>query len=365
MRFFFIFCHFSSLVKEGLDSLLPLVNTIVRDFWDEMKAQDLTDSVTFVQGSEFGRTLTPNGKSGTDHAWAGNYFAFGGGIDGGKILGQYPSSFGEAEPGNIGRGRLIPTTSWDSLWNGVAQWFGITDEADLNYVLPNRNNFGCRLFTDQDLYAGGTNAVAGCSGDQLLFELQVILDEARYLTPREQKELCQTLLPIVQEAVNNSTVLCMVREQRVEVVTEGGRRALSDSFSVSTEVEISYDESGLTGEVTQSLNENSGEVVQTMAEKGFFQGVTSVEDAVLMTYAPTEAPTPVPTVEPTAAPLQPSSNGVPDTQPNNNPAPVRVIFSFCLVPVRYRALSLNLTEPNCISLSTSICVRGPHRCHLP
>ena len=56
------------------------------------------------------QTLTPNSGSGTDHAWGGNYFVFGGDMKGGKILGHYPAGFTEADPTNLGRGRLVPTT---------------------------------------------------------------------------------------------------------------------------------------------------------------------------------------------------------------------------------------------------------------
>ena len=43
---------------------------------------------------------------------------FGGGVAGGKILGEYPRAFHPHTPENIGRGRLIPTRSWDALWYG-------------------------------------------------------------------------------------------------------------------------------------------------------------------------------------------------------------------------------------------------------
>ena len=42
-------------------------------FWQEMNSQGIQDSVVLVVTSEFGRSLTPNSSSGTDH---GKYFAF-------------------------------------------------------------------------------------------------------------------------------------------------------------------------------------------------------------------------------------------------------------------------------------------------
>lgn len=62
----------------------------------------------------------------------------GGGVKGGQIKGKYPSSFAEE---NIGRGRLIPTTPFDSCFHGVAGWVSVETEKELNQVLPNRNNF--------------------------------------------------------------------------------------------------------------------------------------------------------------------------------------------------------------------------------
>ena len=55
--------------------------------------QDLGDKiadVSVVTMSEFGRTARENGSRGTDHGHANVMFAFGGGIRGGKVLGEWP-----------------------------------------------------------------------------------------------------------------------------------------------------------------------------------------------------------------------------------------------------------------------------------
>merc|ERR1711879_1139415 len=111
------------------------------------------DNVLLLETSDFARTLTPNGGAGTDHAWSGNYFITGGGVDGGQILGQYPSDL-KSGPYRVARGRLIPRLSWDSIWNGVAQWFGLTDQDELDEILPNRNEFN-NLFSESDLFIPG------------------------------------------------------------------------------------------------------------------------------------------------------------------------------------------------------------------
>ena len=46
--------------------------------------------VTVVTMSEFGRTAKENGTRGTDHGHANVMFAFGGGIQGGKVYGEWP-----------------------------------------------------------------------------------------------------------------------------------------------------------------------------------------------------------------------------------------------------------------------------------
>ena len=67
--------------------------------------------------------------------WGGNYFMFGGDVKGGIIKGEYPKSFSPTEPTNVGRGRLLPTTSWDALFYGLTQWMGITNQNEIDVSL--------------------------------------------------------------------------------------------------------------------------------------------------------------------------------------------------------------------------------------
>ena len=46
-------------------------------------------------------------------------------MKGGRILGEYPDNLGPEGPLNVGRGRLIPTLSWESMWNAWVEWFGV------------------------------------------------------------------------------------------------------------------------------------------------------------------------------------------------------------------------------------------------
>jgi cullin-associated NEDD8-dissociated protein 1 len=117
---------------EKLDGSLKL-------FVDEMKQQNIFNSVTVVTGSDFGRTLASNGK-GSDHAWAGNTLAVGGALKGGQIFNKFPSTLELDSHLDIGRGRLIPSYPWESQWYPIMKWMGVED-ANIDDVLPNLRNF--------------------------------------------------------------------------------------------------------------------------------------------------------------------------------------------------------------------------------
>jgi len=73
----------------------PQLNRLLGEFAESLAAfyQDLGDrmaDVSVVTMSEFGRTARENGNRGTDHGHANVMFAFGGDIQGGKVLGEWP-----------------------------------------------------------------------------------------------------------------------------------------------------------------------------------------------------------------------------------------------------------------------------------
>jgi uncharacterized protein (DUF1501 family) len=128
-------------MKENLKTKLNQVDNNLKRFIEQLKADDLWNNVTIVVTSEFARTITPNSNEGSDHAWGGHYWVMGGELDGGRVLGKYPNDITEHSPLNAGsnpRIRTIPTTSFDSMWNGVIEWFGV-EEKDLDHCLPNRH----------------------------------------------------------------------------------------------------------------------------------------------------------------------------------------------------------------------------------
>ena len=186
-----------------------------------MKVQGIADSVTTIVGSEFGRTITPNSNLGSDHGWGGNYFIFGGDVKGGKILGEYPRSFSESDERNIGRGRLIPSRSWDSLWFGVAQWFGISDQEDLDRALPNSQNFGCDLFTDVEMFNSGWQVAAGCGGPVFSTDVSLQVSDARYFTGEEQKNMCKLAVAAVSKQMlfDPTETRCYISNQVIQYST--------------------------------------------------------------------------------------------------------------------------------------------------
>lgn len=82
----------------------------------------------------------------------GNTFAFGGAVHGGVIHGEYPSDITASGPLNLGRGRLIPTLSWESLFNPIIEWMGVVSDEDLDYCMPNRHKTGTRLYSSEEVF---------------------------------------------------------------------------------------------------------------------------------------------------------------------------------------------------------------------
>eukprot|EP01043_Picozoa_sp_COSAG02_P000106 COSAG02_NODE_2_length_75708_cov_87.013953_9_plen_2901_part_00 len=138
--------------RDKFSKSLEVVDASIAAFKREMDHQGLWDNVVLLISSDFGRTLTSNGL-GTDHAWGGNYFAVGGSINGGQMLGVYPSDLREGNPLDSGRGRMIPTMPWEGMWHGVAQWMDIAPEKILE-VLPDAANFeaGTTLTTREQAF---------------------------------------------------------------------------------------------------------------------------------------------------------------------------------------------------------------------
>ena len=82
-----------------------------------MDLGDRMSDVVILTMSEFGRTARQNGNNGTDHGHATAFFALGGGVNGGKVLGQWPG----LEDEQLYEGRdLALTTDFRAVFGEVA-----------------------------------------------------------------------------------------------------------------------------------------------------------------------------------------------------------------------------------------------------
>ena len=99
-------------------------------------------------------------------AWGGHYFALGGALQGHhggsssrrrrhnnnnkkkqqkrknnkknkKFIGQYPNDLTSNSPLDAGRGRMIPTTSWETMLSPFMEWMGAKPKHIVNNILPN------------------------------------------------------------------------------------------------------------------------------------------------------------------------------------------------------------------------------------
>ena len=125
-------------VLDNQAAMLPAVSQGLQEFRNALVELGVFDEVTTFTTSDFGRTLTSNGK-GSDHGWGGHHIVMGGSVNGGSIYGDYPI-LSATNPLDVGRGIYAPTTSVDEYFAELARWFGVAP-ADLDQVLPNVRNF--------------------------------------------------------------------------------------------------------------------------------------------------------------------------------------------------------------------------------
>ena len=137
--------HSGQLGSESTsqDMQLATLGANVEAYVAALAGFGLTNNVTTFSLSDFARTLQPVGGDGTDHAWGGHHFVFGGAVQGGQVLGTFPQLVlgGADDMDDKRKGRWVPTTSTDQYAATMMRWMGLPD-SKLQTVFPNLANFG-------------------------------------------------------------------------------------------------------------------------------------------------------------------------------------------------------------------------------
>jgi uncharacterized protein (DUF1501 family) len=128
-------------------ALFEKLSSALFAFQSAVEELGLAGAVTTFTASDFGRTLSSNGK-GSDHGWGGHQLLMGSSVLGREIYGALPN-LALGGPDDAGWGRLIPSTAVDQVGATLARWFGVA-EPSLAELFPNLGAFttsdlGCLL----------------------------------------------------------------------------------------------------------------------------------------------------------------------------------------------------------------------------
>lgn len=126
-------------VINSMNGMMDVVNRCLISYWQALGEIGLQNNVTLYTASDFARTLTSNG-AGSDHAWGGNAFVLGGGVNGGRVYGSYPDVALNGPAVVTSRGVTLPAVSVDEYFAELAMWLGVST-GDLSSVLPRINTF--------------------------------------------------------------------------------------------------------------------------------------------------------------------------------------------------------------------------------
>jgi uncharacterized protein (DUF1501 family) len=120
--------------------LLRDLDQAIGSFWQAMNELGLANQVLLFTISDFGRTYQSNTSAGADHGWGNHQLVIGGGITGGRILGQMPSGEFGGSDDLTGQGVWVPSTSTVQMAGGVANWIGITPAQSAS-IFPDLQKF--------------------------------------------------------------------------------------------------------------------------------------------------------------------------------------------------------------------------------
>ncbi len=121
-----------------MDDFAKSVAAFYADLQDQMKR------ITVVAMTEFGRRVQENASAGTDHGHGGVMFVMGGGVNGGKVYGEWP---GVSKENLYGPGDLAITTDFRDVLGEILQKRLLN--ANLSPVFPNYSAFKFRGILQQ------------------------------------------------------------------------------------------------------------------------------------------------------------------------------------------------------------------------
>lgn len=119
--------------------LLTQLSEALVAFHAAMIELGVDDDVTLATMSEFGRTLSSNGR-GSDHGWGGSQLVMGGAVQGRRFFGTMPD-FTLGGPDDVGQGRLIPTIAVEQYAATLAKWYGVAPGNEINSLFPRLAQF--------------------------------------------------------------------------------------------------------------------------------------------------------------------------------------------------------------------------------
>ena len=120
-------------------ALLRGLSLGLHQFNKAMEEMGLSDNVLTYTTSDFGRTVSNNGK-GTDHGWGSHQLIMGGGINKSGVIGKLPSLALGGDDDQKTQGRIIPTIANIQIQAELAHWFGV-EKSFLPELFPHLSNF--------------------------------------------------------------------------------------------------------------------------------------------------------------------------------------------------------------------------------
>jgi uncharacterized protein (DUF1501 family) len=122
------------------NSYLSELDAGIGAFSGALQEMGLQNDVLICTHSDFNRTLLGNGSGGTDHAWGSHQLVIGGGIRGGRIIGNVPDPELGGSLDLNGYGTWIPSLSATQMTAGIGAWMGLSNN-QLTTVFPDLGNF--------------------------------------------------------------------------------------------------------------------------------------------------------------------------------------------------------------------------------